>query len=192
MNEEDPAINPPAAETVANSSSDAAVAIAEPVTTFERIDRRSIALGRISSLIFAIVISIGILIGLLAMLVSSGLGTLLGVTTGVGAIVIVLLFASAFAWPVWEYNCTSWRLNETGLEIHHGVFWQHRISVPVARVQHADVSQGPLQRRFELGKLTVHTAGTQNASVELNGIAHDVAVDLRNRIVSQRRSSDVV
>lgn len=192
MNEENPFIDTHSDESVPPPPLEAAASIAEPGTPFEQIDSRSITLGRISRLIFAVVVACGIVVGLLILWLTNGLDVTFGITAAAGLCLVLLLFVGAFIWPVWEYKCTSWRLNEIGLEIHYGVFWQHRISVPVARVQHADVSQGPLQRRFELGKLTVHTAGTQNASVELNGIAHSVAVELRNKIVSQRRSSDVV
>ena len=64
--------------------------------------------------------------------------------------------------------------------------------MPLARVQHTDVSQGPFQRQFELGTVTVHTAGTQNASVALSGLTHSVALQLRDQLIAQRDSKDVV
>jgi len=94
-------------------------------------------------------------------------------------------------WPPIEHRHVRWRMNETGLEIHRGVLWRHRIAVPLARVQHVDVGQGPLQRLFDLGTLTLHTAGTQFASIELEGLQHSVALQLRDRLIEQKDSLDV-
>ncbi|MEM9412715.1 MAG: PH domain-containing protein [Planctomycetota bacterium] len=159
---------------------------------FQNIDSRQIIVSRIASLIFSGIVSIGILIGILVFWFNLGVGWQWGLIAAAGALLILFLLITSLVWPNWEYQATHWRLTNLGLEIHRGVFWKHRISVPFARVQHADVSQGPLQRQFDLGKLTVHTAGTQNASVELEGISHEQAIRLRDEIVSQRKAADVV
>jgi membrane protein YdbS with pleckstrin-like domain len=52
-----------------------------------------------------------------------------------------------------------------GLEIRRGVFWRSVVNVPRSRVQHTDVSQGPLERSYGLGTLIVYTAGTDHAQV---------------------------
>ena len=54
--------------------------------------------------------------------------------------------------------------------------------MPFGRVQHIDVDQGPLERAFHLATLTVHTAGSHNASVSLPGLAHEDAVAMREEI----------
>ncbi len=89
------------------------------------------------------------------------------------------------------YRTTRWRLNDSGLEIQRGVWWKHRIAIPTTRVQHVDVSQGPLQRVFRLGTLTVHTAGTKNASIELAGLEHEQAILLRDELIEQKGTADV-
>lgn len=97
----------------------------------------------------------------------------------------------AHVWPKMEFRHTQWRVNDAGMEIRRGVFWRHRVSIPTARVQHVDVSQGPVQRLFRLGKLTIHTAGTKNASVELDGLEYDQALLVRDQLIEQKESLDV-
>ncbi len=87
-----------------------------------------------------------------------------------------ILIWSAHFWPAISYRHAMWRLDDAGLEIRRGVIWKHRIAIPAARVQHVDVSQGPIQRMFRLGKLTINTAGTRNASIELEGLDYDQAL----------------
>ncbi|MFK7738598.1 MAG: PH domain-containing protein [Pirellulaceae bacterium] len=100
------------------------------------------------------------------------------------------VFYSHF-WPKVQYEYTGYRLGDAGMEILRGVLWRHKISIPLARVQHVDVSQGPVQRMFDLGTLAVHTAGTKNASIELDGLQHATAVQLRDRLIEQRETLDV-
>ena len=64
--------------------------------------------------------------------------------------------------------------------------------MPLARVQHTDVHQGPLMRRFGLAKLIVHTAGTENSAVELNGLSFATAQRLRDALVENRGDIDGV
>ncbi len=103
-----------------------------------------------------------------------------------------LLLVFVLVWPGIEFRYARWTWDEDGLEIHRGVFWQHRITIPISRIQHVDVSQGPLQRQFGLGKVTVHTAGTQHAAIELSGIAYEAAIWLREQIIAGQGAPDAV
>ena len=96
-----------------------------------------------------------------------------------------------YLWPGWRYRHTRYRLDSQGLTIRRGVYWRSLTSVPKSRVQHTDVLQGPLQRRFELATLVVHTAGTQNASVSLDGVSYVDALPLRDALIDQGDRDDV-
>jgi uncharacterized protein len=89
----------------------------------------------------------------------------------------------AHAWPAIAYRHASYRVNAQGIEIRRGVFWRTITSIPRSRVQHTDVSQGPLQRTHELGTLVVYTAGTDHARVDLSGLAHARALRIREHLL---------
>ncbi len=95
-----------------------------------------------------------------------------------------LILWAGYFFPPRTYRTTRWRLNERGFDIRRGVWWKKEITVPRARVQHTDVHQGPLARRFGVAKLVVHTAGTHEASVELDGLNHQVAIQLRDILIA--------
>lgn len=101
-------------------------------------------------------------------------------------VVVAIFIWLAHFWPPIHARHVRWRLNDEGMEIHRGVWWRHQIAIPVARVQHVDVSQGPVQRLFELGTLEIHTAGTKNASVQLEGLQHACALQVRDRLIAQK------
>lgn len=96
-----------------------------------------------------------------------------------------------YRWPAVSYRHASYRVDDRGIEIRRGVFWRRIINVPRSRVQHTDVSQGPLERRYGLGTLVVYTAGTDHARVALAGLEHGVAFRIREHLLPGEASDAV-
>ncbi|MGB7326372.1 MAG: PH domain-containing protein [Rubripirellula sp.] len=130
------------------------------------------------------IIAIGILV--IWYLINQALDLPFAVAAIIALIVVSFAFWLGWVFPSMSYRRAGWRLSEIGLEIRRGVWWRHRIVVPHSRIQHSDIEQGPLQRRFDLSTLIVHTAGTKNSSVSLEGIRHETAQRLREALVTSR------
>ena len=159
---------------------------------FHPVDARYVPCERLSSLILFVAATLGSVVAYLAMLISDADPLLMVLAAIVLPVVCLGLLWNAIFWPAIEYRHIYWKLSEVGLEIRRGVFWKHQIAIPWARAQHADVSQGPVQRMFEIGSLTIHTAGTKNSSVSIDGLAHTRAIEMRDEIIRQRKEHDVV
>jgi membrane protein YdbS with pleckstrin-like domain len=93
------------------------------------------------------------------------------------------LSLGALRWPAVSYRHRRYIVTPLGLEIRRGVVWRGIINVPRSRVQHTDVMQGPIQRKFDLATLTIHTAGTEHATVALEGLSHAMALRLRDFLI---------
>ena len=91
------------------------------------------------------------------------------------------MFASSY-FPAKVFRATSWQLNTNGLEIRRGIWWRHRIFVPRDRIQHTDVKQGPLMRKYGLAELVINTGGTHEPSIPLSGLTLAVAEQLRDNL----------
>ena len=91
----------------------------------------------------------------------------------VWAVVMAAIAWQLHRWPAVAYRHASYRLDGEGIEITRGVYWRTITNVPRSRVQHTDVSQGPLERRYGLGTLVVYTAGTMHSQVTLSGLDFD-------------------
>lgn len=177
---------------VASSSSIASSLEASPTSEatsweggFQPLDPRLITAERISNWIFIALVGLG---GLIAQVVYATLGEppgtiLIAIAVGYGLLLVFLIWAGHF-YPVQAYRHASWRLSEQGLDIRRGVWWRHEITIPRARVQHTDVHQGPLMRKFGLARLVVNTAGTHNASIALDGLSFETAQELRKELVA--------
>ena len=98
--------------------------------------------------------------------------------------ILVVGFGSfAWQWPALHHRYLRYRVDAGGVRIRRGVLWRKIISIPTTRVQHTDVTRGPLERSYGLATLTVHTAGTQGASIALSGLSHEVALRLRDHLL---------
>jgi hypothetical protein len=94
-------------------------------------------------------------------------------------------------WPVVRFRHVAWRLDDQGWHIRRGVLWRSAISVPRSRVQHTDVSQGPIERYYELATVIAYTAGTEHAAIALSGLNHAVALRLRDHLLQGHDGADV-
>ena len=74
-------------------------------------------------------------------------------------------------------------VDDAGLEIARGVYWRTVTNIPKSRIQHTDVSQGPLERRYGLGTLVVYTAGTHHSEVKLPGLEFTIAQRIRAHLL---------
>ncbi|MFN2400144.1 MAG: PH domain-containing protein [Gemmatimonadaceae bacterium] len=156
------------------------------------LDPRLIMVERIAGWIGTVVASFGVLVALVLVLFLApipGWLSALGFVLWVSGTVTLGWFSHR--WPEREYRHASYKVDEQGIEIHKGVLWRKVIKVPRSRVQHTDVSQGPLERRYGLGTLAIYTAGTDYAKVDLPGLTHETALRIRDHLLP-RESGDAV
>lgn len=98
--------------------------------------------------------------------------------------VFVVGVAPGLRWRRWRYEI---RLDEVDLQ--RGILWITRTLVPLARIQHVDTRQGPLQRRFGLSTVIFYTAAGPNQIPELST---PVAAQARDRIAALTRDQDEI
>jgi membrane protein YdbS with pleckstrin-like domain len=147
-----------------------------------QLDPRVIPLERIQGGIFIALVSLGSLVAI-AVGVSAGDSVQLWVPLSGWIVVMPLAWWHTYRWPRRSYEFTFYRVDEQGIEIRKGVHWRVVINVPKSRVQHIDVSQGPVERRYGLGTLVIYTAGTDHAKVELGGLEHSLALRIREHLL---------
>lgn len=149
------------------------------------LDPRAVVVDRIAGWLVAGPILAGQLLALVLVLLlaplpgwgKAGLVLLVGTAA-------VLLAGRAHLWPEVAHRHASYKVDARGIEIRRGVLWRKVINVPRSRVQHTDVAQGPLQRRYGLATLILYTAGTDHAQVDLHGIDHATALAIRDHLVA--------
>lgn len=108
-------------------------------------------------------------------------GALFGAIAGFALFTIWIL-------PQRRFERWGYQLLPDRLRVARGLMFRVDTVVPFVRVQHIDVSQGPVERMFNVSTLTVHTAGTHNSIVDLPGLSPEDAAGMRDAIRAQIRS----
>jgi hypothetical protein len=90
--------------------------------------------------------------------------------------------------PSRRYQRLGYALHPTLLQVVRGWLFHADTMVPLVRVQHIDVTRGPIDKMFGTASLVVHTAGTHNSVVVLPGLAPDRASEIRDEIRRHIRS----
>jgi uncharacterized protein len=180
-----PGPEPAAADAPPTPAAPALPPIADGVV--HRLDPRVVPFDRLVGMIVTGCISLALLITI-SIVIANGTvrGWRIALVLGSVLVVSALLAWVTYVWPPIDYRRVSYRVDADGIEIHWGVFWRSVISVPRSRVQHIDVSQGPLQRSYGLGTLRIYTAGTEHAQVDLPGLDHTRALRIRDALLPKQ------
>jgi uncharacterized protein len=113
-------------------------------------------------------------------------GLLLGILVQpVLGVLAVLVLAAAGAWGWWLVgrNWRYWRYaeREDDLLVTNGFMFRRLVVVPYGRMQFVDVTAGPLERRFGIATVQLHTA-TEATDASIPGLTVEEATRLRDRL----------
>ncbi|MFI6626882.1 PH domain-containing protein [Streptomyces sp. NPDC050528] len=113
------------------------------------------------------------------------LGLLLSLFAGTAwaAFALLPLALMAWGWVLLGRNWRSWRYAERAddLLITRGVLWHHETIVPYGRMQLVEVTSGPVERRFGLASVQLHTAAAATDAT-IPGLVPAEAERLRDRL----------
>jgi len=76
-----------------------------------------------------------------------------------------------------------------GVVLRRGVWWRSEVWVPMARLQHLDVTQGPLDRLWGMASLSLHTAGSHDHHTRIQGLSLTQAQALRDTLLPRQRAA---
>lgn len=102
-----------------------------------------------------------------------------GIISGLAFLIALFIIVRI---PLARYNARGYQISRDRLRVVRGIMWRSDTIVPFGRVQHIDVDQGPIERALDIATMTLHTAGSHNASVSLPGLGHELATQMREEI----------
>ncbi len=99
---------------------------------------------------------------------------------GIGVLYLLFLLL-----VILEFKKKSYALRERDIVFNEGLIWQSSTVIPFNRVQHCEISQGPIERMFGLSELKIFTAGGSSSDMRIQGLSPDTADRLKEYIVSK-------
>jgi membrane protein YdbS with pleckstrin-like domain len=104
-----------------------------------------------------------------------------------GVLVLLLgVLGLAWGWVVLGRAVRSWGYaeRENDLLVTRGVVFRQLVVVPYGRMQFVDVTAGPLDRRFGLATVQLHTAAA-HTDAQIPGLVPAEAARLRDRLAAR-------
>lgn len=130
------------------------------------------------------IVYIPLILLLLVLIVLSGEPILMGIFLLIMllALLPILIYLPAF------YKTLEYTIDNDAVRLKKGVFWRIRTTVPFNKITNIDITQGPIERMFNISHLRIQTAGAsgaQNSLAELiiSGIRDSEA--LKDTIMSR-------
>jgi membrane protein YdbS with pleckstrin-like domain len=87
------------------------------------------------------------------------------------------VMAPILVWIPAYYRSLEYRIEADAIRGKRGVFWKRIVTVPFGKITNVDITQGPLQRAFDIGNLHVQTAGSSGSQ---GGAAELVVYGIRD------------
>jgi membrane protein YdbS with pleckstrin-like domain len=79
----------------------------------------------------------------------------------------------------------AFALRQHDIIYRSGLWWRKSVVLAFNRIQHMEISIGPLQRRFGLASLKFYTAGGASVDLRLDGLTRERAEQLREFIMQR-------
>lgn len=77
-------------------------------------------------------------------------------------------------------------VREHDILFESGVFWRAQTIQPLNRIQHVEVSSGPIDKRFGLAEIHLFSSGSGSATYIIPGLTVSVAEGMREFVLSHR------
>ena len=112
------------------------------------------------------------------------------------AVIVPILYISfrffyAIIWPSFEHIHYRYEIREHDLLVQQGVLFRKWSSIPLHRIQHVDMHQGPLQRVIGLVTLQIYTAAGTAYDGAIPGLLPKTAQEIQQKIITQRGDDGV-
>ncbi|HKL40750.1 MAG TPA: PH domain-containing protein, partial [Cryomorphaceae bacterium] len=102
----------------------------------------------------------------------------------VGGVLVVFIALTFISIPI-GYRKRSYALRERDLTYKKGWIFSTMITIPFNRIQHTEISRGPIERKYELSTLKIYTAGGSTSDLSIPGLEAEEAEQLKEFVAKK-------
>lgn len=107
--------------------------------------------------------------------------------------IISLLALNTFIYPFFQYKRWKYCITEDKIETVRGLFFTTDTIIPIIKIQHVSINQGPINKLFKLNKVTISTAGGVHEIVGLtNSESQDITDYLNSKVITKVKNKNLV
>ena len=107
--------------------------------------------------------------------------TWIGIVVALSSLVPLLITAAVTIYWISRFHSSiAYVLDDDEITVTRGVWWKTKSFVPYNRITNINIYQGPISRRFGLGKISIQTAGFSGTSSSGAKVAEAVIFGVKN------------
>jgi len=107
--------------------------------------------------------------------------TWIGIVVALSSFVPLLIAAAVTIYWISRFHSSiAYVLDDDEITVTRGVWWKTKSFVPYNRITNINIYQGPISRRFGLGKISIQTAGFSGTSSSGAKVAEAVIFGVKN------------
>lgn len=81
----------------------------------------------------------------------------------IGIIILIsILLINSFIYPIIEYKQWRYIITNDKIEFTEGIYFVRKVIIPIIRIQHIQLNQGPINKFLNLYNISIFTAGGQH------------------------------
>ncbi|PCH59221.1 MAG: hypothetical protein COC19_07395 [SAR86 cluster bacterium] len=103
---------------------------------------------------------------------------------GIGLLLSISILLGLIAWYFFAATqCIFFAVRQHDIVMKSGLFWRKQVVQPLQRVQHVEVTQGPVDRKYSLAKIQLFSAGTAVSTFRIPGLDVDLAEKIKQYVL---------
>jgi len=106
--------------------------------------------------------------------------------------ILLVIAISSGLYGFYAAKICGYSKNECELHFKQGLWWRKQTALSFSRIQHIDISHGPLERKFGMATIKFFTAGGASSDLKIPGLPNEIAEEMRNEILTYTQNEEAV
>ncbi len=160
---------------------------------FNKLNRKVVFAWRLGRSIGSFIILLILAIPTILLYNESFFQTVASFVFAAEGVILALLILSVIILPEISYKQCGYVISNDRVGIKHGIFFINTVVVPIIRIQHITISQGPILRKLGLSNVIIHTA---SGMFQIQGLlteeANNISEALKSKLYTRLEEQDKV
>lgn len=149
---------------------------------YQKLDKRILVSWRISRLIGILIVGVILMVAIYILSRQSFFERYMLQGYIIAGVILSYMLVTLYLFPAIEYRQWGYIISDDRIEIRHGIFLIKITVIPIVRIQHITISQGPINRRLGISTINVHTA---SGVFSIEGISCEYASAMADMLKSK-------
>ena len=130
------------------------------------------------------------LAALVVVVLSAELRAFLFTAYGVLSVILLMLLLTFIAWFLYvATKAIHYSIRQHDIILKSGVFWKKEVIQPLKRVQHVELTRGPIDERYGLANVRLFSAGTAMSTFRIHGVEHAIAIRIKQFVLDYQEKA---